>query len=172
MSVATDDNTNRWYAVYTRSRCEKKVDGNLRAGGIETYLPLHRVRRRWSDRIAEVDLPLFPSYLFVNVEPRPESFWTVLDARGVVRILSNNGTYAPVPEREITAVKQILAAAKPVKSLPWLQRGREVRVATGPLRGMEGVFDGHGRKERVFILVKSIGQSLVVDIDARDVREA
>jgi transcription antitermination factor NusG len=57
----------KWYAIYTRPRWEKKVNGLLEAKGIESYCPLNRVRRKWSDRIKTIEEPLFKSYVFVKI---------------------------------------------------------------------------------------------------------
>jgi transcription antitermination factor NusG len=63
--------TPKWYAVYTRPRWEKKVAALLLHKGIESYCPLNKVRRRWSDRTKTIEEPLFKSYVFVKTDARP-----------------------------------------------------------------------------------------------------
>jgi transcription antitermination factor NusG len=58
----------KWYAIYTRPRWEKKVNFLLQGKGIESYCPLNKVRRKWSDRIKTIEEPLFKSYVFVKID--------------------------------------------------------------------------------------------------------
>lgn len=171
-SVVKDmcEESTTWYAVYTRSKCEKRVNTDLQSRGIETYFPLYPVRRRWSDRVIELMVPLFPSYLFANLQEKSDEFFAILNNKGVVRILGNRGRPMPIPESEIATIKRVLLEKLLVKSIPWLQEGKPVHVVAGPLAGMKGVIERHGRKGRLYIAVESLGQSIVADIDARDVR--
>ena len=159
-----------WYAVYTRSRFEKKVHEDLCQHGIETFLPLYSQRLRRNNTSVVVERPLFTSYLFVNIDANSEQRFRVLDTRGVVSILGTRGPPTPVPESEIATIRCVLSARIPVTSIPWLQKGKRVRVVAGPLYGVEGVVEEHGRHNRLFIAIKSVGQSIIADVDARDVR--
>lgn len=169
MILNTDNNLKRWHAVYTRSRFEKKVNEQFCKKNIECYLPLHNVRRRWSDRVVELELPLFASYLFVKITPKSNDFFQIYDTRGVVTILGNNGNPLYISEEEIMSIKKSLSLKKTITSIPHLQKGKRVKVTAGPLCGVEGVFEKYGRKNRLFITIESIGQSIIVDIDSLDV---
>ena len=82
MAIAVSGtNTDSWFAVVTRPRHEKSAAAGLRAKGLEEFLPLHRARRRWTDRVQEVDLPLFPGYLFCRFGP--EQYAPVMRTPGV-----------------------------------------------------------------------------------------
>lgn len=164
------DKTKAWYAVHTRSRFEKTVHSRLCAQDVESFLPLYASRRRWSDRTVELDLPLFPCYLFVNVSLEFKEHYCVLNTRGVVKILGNGKEFTPVRDDEIACIKHVLSAKVPVTSLPWLQEGKTVEVAAGPLCGTKGVIQVHAPRGRLFILVESLGQTIAADIDWRDVR--
>ncbi|HUW82201.1 MAG TPA: UpxY family transcription antiterminator [Phycisphaerae bacterium] len=158
-----------WYALYTRSRFEKEVDKRLGMLGIETYLPLYRARRRWSDRTVQLDLPLFPSYLFVRLKPASPDIYRILDTKGVVRFVSASTGPIEVPREEIEAVKRVLSAKLPVRSLPWLREGQKVQVCAGPLHGLEGIVEKCNGRGHLYISVRAIGQTLVAELDCRDV---
>jgi len=159
----------RWYALHTRSRCEKKVHAELCGKGLESYLPLYRARRRWSDRTVEVELPLFTSYLFTKIDLQSDEYFSVMNAKHVVRLVGQGKDLVPVSDDDIDAIKRVLSLHISAPPLPWLQEGKRVRVAAGPLCGLEGVVDRAKSNTRFFLLVKSIGQSIVVDVDARDI---
>ena len=101
---------------------------------------------------------------------RSQDFFAIVDNKSVVSILNNGGTPIPVLVEEINSIKRVLSAKVPVKSFPWLQEGTPVQVVAGPLTGITGVIERHGRKGRLYIAVESLGQTIVVEIDARDVR--
>jgi len=95
-----------WYAVYTVVRHEKTVNSSLAGKYIETFLPLREEVSSWKDRRKRVQLPLFPGYLFVNLLLQDRL--SVLNTRGVVRILGINGNPVPVPVEQIDAIKRVL----------------------------------------------------------------
>ena len=93
----------RWYAIYTKSRNEKKVALNLQEKGIEVYLPLLKTLKQWSDRKKWVEEPLFRSYLFVRILDK--NYLEVLQTDGVVRFITFRQERIPVPDQQIEAVK-------------------------------------------------------------------
>jgi transcription antitermination factor NusG len=96
----------KWYAVYTRPRWEKKVNTLLLQKGIEAYCPLNKVRRKWSDRIKTVEEPLFKSYVFVKI--KDEDRTNVRMTNGVVNFVYWNGKPAIIKEKEIQTIKRFL----------------------------------------------------------------
>ena len=158
-----------WYAVYTQSRFEKKVHEDLSQHGIETFLPLYSQRSQRNNTSVIVKHPLFTSYLFVHIGATSQQWFHILDTRGVVTILGSKGSPTAIPESEITTIRRVLSSRIPVMSSPWLQKGKRVRVVAGPLCGIEGVVEEHKRYNRLFLAIESLGQSIVVDVDARDV---
>jgi transcription antitermination factor NusG len=92
-----------------------------------------------------------------------------VDTKGVVNLVSNGSGPVPVPDEVVAAVERILGSGLPVQPLPWLKAGTRVRVAAGPLCGLEGEVDSLGRNSRLFVSIRAIGQSVTVDIDMRDV---
>jgi transcription antitermination factor NusG len=155
----------KWYALYTCPRHEKVVQQQLNTKAIESYLPLYRSLRRWKDRKATLELPLFPGYLFVRIPISARL--RVLTVAGVVRIISFNGQLACLSDQEIQALKTSIAlrAAEPY---PYLVEGKRVRITTGPLSGLCGVVIRRKGKLRVVVSIHSIMQSFAVELDAAD----
>jgi transcription termination/antitermination protein NusG len=158
----------RWYAVRTRSRHEKRVREHL-AGrpGIEVYLPLWERRSRWKDRIKSVQTPLFPGYCFARF--RSSDRLHVLKAFGVVDLVGPGGEPEPIPDAEIDAIRALVGSGLTYEPLPFLAEGMEVEVIRGPLMGVRGRLLRKDRGLRVVLSVRSIRQSVSVEIDASDV---
>src|SRR5436305_5342815 len=96
----------RWYAKYTHPRWKKKVNGVLLQKGIESYCPLNKVRRKWSDRIKTIEEPLFKSYVFVKVEEEERA--SIRMTSGVVNFVYWNGKPAIIKEKEIQTIRRFL----------------------------------------------------------------
>jgi transcription antitermination factor NusG len=156
----------RWLACRTRARHEKRVEELMRGRGLESYLPLMRVVRQWSDRRKIVLLPLFPGYLFVRVPTRDVR--RVLAVPGVASVVCAGTEPAVIPDDDIENVRRFAAAlaesglsARPV---PCFSEGQLVRVSDGPFRGVTGqVIERRGRR-RVLIGIHEIGHALEVDM--------
>lgn len=158
-----------WYAVNTRSNFEKKVAVELHHGGVESYCPVLRRASRRKDRKQEVDVPLFPGYLFVRLLDAPAARRKVLHTTGVVSILGSTGVMEPVPEAEIQGVRRLLDSAIDCAAHPLIREGAYVRVSRGPLKGFEGLLTEVRKRSRIAISVDLLGQSVSAEIDVRDV---
>jgi transcription antitermination factor NusG len=156
-----------WYAVYTCSRHEKVVAKQLEDRQIETFLPLHRTWRRWKDRRKQVELALFPSYVFVRIPAQARL--RVLQVPGVASLVSFNGQPAPLPEQEIEALRVGLEHQVFAEPHPYLKVGRKVRVARGPMAGAEGILSRKKEKFRVVISIDVLMRSIAVEVDGNDV---
>jgi transcription antitermination factor NusG len=153
-----------WYVVHTLAHHEKQVAGQMQARCIEHFLPLYRCLRRWSDRTKELHLPLFPGYLFVRAPV--EDRLRILQLAGVARLVSFQGTPAPVPEGEIQSIRQSLRAGLCLEPYPYLALGRRVRVHSGPLAGCEGILLARQRRLRLVLSINLIQRSLAVEVSA------
>ena len=153
----------KWYAVYTRPRWEKKVANLLVQNGIESYCPLNKVRRKWSDRIKLVEEPLFKSYVFVKIEESGRTPVRMTD--GVINFVYWDGKPAIVKEKEIEAIKLFLEEYENVALIKMeLKPDDRVRVMAGPLMDAEGkVLEVKNKVAKVAI--DSLGFLLVADID-------
>lgn len=155
----------KWYALYTCSRHEKIVHVQLTAKAIEAYLPLYTRLRRWNDRTALVDLPLFPGYLFVRIPLSARL--RVLTVPGIVRLVGFNGKLSSLADEEIHAIKTAVAL-QVAESCPYLAEGKRIRVTNGPLKGLEGIVTRRKGRLRAVVSVHSIMQSFSVEVDAVD----
>lgn len=153
----------KWYAVYTRSRTEKKINTLLEEAGIDTFLPLLKVLKQWSDRKKWVEEPLFRSYLFVRIEK--SEYYKVLEVAGVVRYITFEGKAVPVPEQQILAIKQFLDKEDDQTVSPGtFEIGDKVEIFRGALRGLSGNLVDIRGKQKVRIEIESIGQSIILTI--------
>lgn len=153
----------KWYAIYTKSRNEKKLATNLEAKDIEVYLPLLKTLKQWSDRKKWVEIPLFRSYLFVHILDK--DYLDVLQTDGVVRFVTFRNERIPIPENQILAVRSYLEEDDPVniENLEYLP-GDRVEVSRGPLRGLLGVLVEVKGKQRVMVEIESLGQRLILNL--------
>jgi transcription antitermination factor NusG len=159
--------TAQWYALYTSSRHEKQVAAFLSQRDVEFFLPLYNSIRRWKDRRVELQLPLFPGYIFVHVALRNRL--TVLTAPGAVRFVAFNGRPAVLPETDLTRLRSGLDYGVSAQPHPYLQVGRRVRVRGGPLAGIEGILVRKKERFRLVVSIDLIMRSIAVEVDAADV---
>lgn len=160
----------KWYAIYTHPRAEKRAHAQLLEKGIETYLPLLRTLRQWSDRKKWVEVPLFRSYLFVYITPKEH--FEVLQTPGVVRYITFEGRAVPVPQNQIDAIRFYLTGASPEEppDAASLVPGQKVEIIRGPLSGLTGQMIGHKGQQRVRIQIDALGQFLNLTIPAGDLK--
>jgi transcription antitermination factor NusG len=153
----------KWLAVYTRPRWEKKVNKLLIEKGFESYCPLNKVRRKWSDRIKIVEEPLFKSYVFVKVDDDGRT--NVRMTNGAINFVYWDGKPAVIREKEIIAIKRFLNEYENVEAIPAdLKVNQRVRITNGTLMDQEGkVLDIRHKTARVAI--DSLGYILVAYID-------
>jgi transcription antitermination factor NusG len=159
----------RWYAVYTRSRHEKRVHAHLLGMSVECFLPLCNTLTRWKDRNTYVQLPLFPGYLFVRIGLQCRQ--RVLQSPGVVNLVGQEHKPEPLPNQEINALRTAIAQNISVEPHPFLKTGEKVLITTGPFKGMEGILL-RKNKLRVLLSLTQISSSFVLAVDAQDVYPA
>jgi transcription antitermination factor NusG len=153
-----------WFAVYTRSRHEQSVKRQLDRKGVEGFLPTYSRVSQWRDRKKVIELPLFPSYLFVKVPPINRG--EVLTAFGVVGFVGDGCTPLPVPEDQILNIHRLLETGLKYDPHPYLQIGHRVRIANGPLEGIEGILSRKKSHSRLIVSIDLIGRSVSVEIDS------
>lgn len=156
-----------WYAVCTVSRHEKVVARQMNGNGLDHFLPLYKSVRRWKDRRKELELPLFPGYVFVRI-PLQDRL-RVQKLTGVLQIVSFNGKPAPLPENEIEALRNGLNRNAWLEPHPYLKVGRRVRVRSGPMAGVDGILVRRKDKFRLVLSVDLIQQAVALEVDGADV---
>lgn len=145
-------------------RHEVGVSDHLQGKGYEWFLPLYKSRRRWSDRIKEVDAPLFPGYLFCRFDPHDRL--PILKTPGVTQIVGYNHVPIPVDEQEITAIRRLVASGVPNFPCAYLAVGSKVRIDAGALRGLEGILIDVKGKRRLVLSITLLQRSVAVEIDS------
>ncbi len=147
-------------------RHEKQVAVHLRHCEIEPYVPVYKSLRRWNNRQrVELDLPLFPGYVFVNVSP--EYRRKVLAIPGVRGFVTFNGPPAEVSASDIESLRIALDELR-VEPHPFLKIGQRVRIRYGPFLGKEGVLVKKRDRFRVVLSVDMFMQAMAVELEAAD----
>ena len=153
----------KWLAVYTRPRWEKKVDQLLKEQGTESYCPLNKVKRKWSDRVKTVEEPLFKSYVFVKISDNDRR--QVRMTPGVINFVYWDGKPAVIREKEIATIKKFLNDYQNVEVRPMdLKVNQRVKVTTGLLMDQEGKILAL-RHKSVKVAIDSLGYVLVAYIE-------
>jgi transcription antitermination factor NusG len=155
-----------WFAVAVKPRQEKLAARVLRDQGLEDYLPLFRARRRWSDRLKEVEAPLFAGYVFCRFALQDRA--PVLRTPGVRSIVTFGGRPAPVSDAEIRALRQAVGSGRAVE--PWSEpgQGEAIEIEHGPLSGLRGVLVRVRDDWRVVVSVELLRRSVAVEVDRAD----
>lgn len=156
-----------WFAVQVKGRSEKLIASLLAQKGYEEFVPTYHEKRRWSDRVKDRELPLFPSYLFCRfpVERR----LPILTTPGVIRILGLGKVPIPVAESEVAAIQAIVESGWQAEPWPYLQTGQRVQITEGPLRGLEGFLVTVKNQKRLVVSVTLLRRSVTVEIDGSSV---
>jgi transcription antitermination factor NusG len=158
----------KWYAVYTKPRWEKKVHRVLEERGIQSYCPLNKVRKQWSDRIKVVEEPLFKSYVFVHVPYEEQT--KVRMVEGVLNYVYWNGKPAVVREEEIVNIKRFLNEFQEVtlESMDILPNTKVV-IRTGVMMDKEATVK-RVMNNRVELVIESLGYKLVATMKKSNVQ--
>jgi transcription antitermination factor NusG len=157
-----------WYVVRVRSNFERTASVSFQEKGYETFLPVYRCRRRWADRVKQVDQPLFPGYTFCRFDAQKRL--PILQTPGVVSILGSSLGPIPVEDHEVESVSRMLASSLPVGPWPFLGQGQYVVVERGPLSGLEGLVIEVKAKFRLVVSVTLLNRSVYAEIDREWVR--
>jgi len=166
MHPADQQETN-WYALYTSPRHEKRVAQQFERRLIPCFLPLYRSVRRWKDRCKELELALFPGYVFVRIAPRNKL--QVLKVPGVVKLVMFNGQPSALLEAEIESLRRGLAGHVSMVPHPYLRIGRRVRLKGGPMAGLEGILRRRKDGLRLVVSIEMLTRAVAVEVDEADV---
>lgn len=161
-----------WYAVQTWPQYEKKVTAEFQRKDVETFLPLLSSKRQWSDRRRIVQVPLFPSYVFVRIAPGPSARIPVVRTNGVGGFVGVRGIGVPIPDSEIESVRLLLARGVTFQQHPFLNVGRRVRVRGGSLDGVEGILLAKNDDLSLVVSVQIIQRSVSIWISGYQVEAA
>lgn len=151
-----------WVVLHTRPRCEKKLAAFCERSEFPVYLPLRRRIHRYGARRREFWSPLFPGYVFSMSTPAGRT--TLRQNQYVARLLEVLDQEKLVGQ--LRQISQALAVDDVVEVLPYLARGRQVRVLAGPFKGLEGIVQRVKGRTKVVLNVDMIQQAIRVEVDS------
>lgn len=157
------DEIRPWFAVHVRSRQEKVVGRSLTGKGLTVFVPLYRSRRQWTDRVEQIEMPLFPGYLFCRLDPNYRL--PVLQTKGVVSVIGDSRGPIPVSELEVANIQRVTRSGEPITPWGFLQTGQRVRIVSGSLTGVEGVLIRVKNEYRVVVSTALLQRSISVEVD-------
>lgn len=158
-----------WFAVQTKPRQEKKVNLELREKGIQSFLPLRREKRQWSDRQRWIEFPLFSHYVFVRIAATAESRVRVLRTSGVLRFAGAPGSGTPVPDEQIECLQTVVNRRIPLAPHEFIKVGQRIRIRGGALDGIEGILAAIKNDRNLVLSVDLIQKSIAIRIDGFEV---
>jgi transcription antitermination factor NusG len=159
-----------WYALVVKPRHEKASSNGLAVKGFDSFLPLYTSRHRWADRYKDVQLPLFPGYVFCRFDAHARA--KVLSTPGLRDVVRVGKDPAAIPDHEIEALQMIMALG--LKTEPWnaIEVGQMVEIDNGPLTGVQGRVLKIKTSFRLVVSVSFMCRSVLVEIDQAWVRPA
>jgi transcription antitermination factor NusG len=165
--VNDPETARNWFAVFTAPRHEKRVEEHFRARGIESFLPLGLMRRRWKDGSRGiVQIPFFPNYIFVRIGRGGRV--PVLEVPGVLSIVGGGRESVSVPESYVHFLQQGLVRGK-IEPHPYLTSGTKVRICSGMMAGMEGILLRKKNDFRVVLTLEMIMKSVKVEVQLDEI---
>ena len=154
---------NKWYAVYTRPRAEKQVYQRLVEAEVETFLPLQKTFRVWSDRKKMVEKPLLSSYIFVKTKSK--YFPIVYKTNGVVKFVTFEGHPVSIPQNQIDNLRLLINSDEDIEVTgEQFAKGDNVEVINGSLIGLTGELIKIGSKKRVVVRIDKLDQNILLKI--------
>jgi transcription antitermination factor NusG len=157
-----------WYALHVKPRFEKYVTGQLSGKGYDTFMPSYVSKRKWSDRVKPLVIPLFPGYVFCrfNVNTR----LPILVTPGVMAVVGVGKAPVAIEDSEIVAIQRVIDSGLPAQRWPYLNCGEMVRVEAGPLEGLSGIVVRMKGTDRLIVSVSLLMRSVSVEIDRKFVK--
>lgn len=153
-----------WFAFRVRPRHEKSVALHLREKRQECFVPLIKRTRIWAKRVAQVELPLISGYVFCR--SHRFGLLPILTTPGVVDVIRAGNSPVPIPNSEISALRQAIDAEVPIEACPYVSVGQKVEIRRGPLAGVIGIVNDRRSSGQLVLSVALLQRSVLVHIDA------
>jgi len=155
----------KWIAVRSKPRAEKVAYEQLMKKGVEAYLPLIKEKRKWSDRMKWVEIPLFSSYLFARIELKNSIF--VLQTSGVSTIVRFQGQIATIEDKIMNTIKMAIEGGIEFEAADYYSVGDAVRVLGGPMKDVEGMVSKIQGEGKMIIKIDALQQAISLHIDKK-----
>jgi len=156
-----------WFALTVKPQHEKAAEMQLEAASIQAYVPVYETRRRWSDRVKKVQIPLFRGYVFSRFEAAER--WKVLSFPSVTSVVAFGGRPVPLSDEEIASIQAMAGSGLPLAPCPPVRAGEWVRISAGPLTGVEGIFVNEKSAARVVVNVELLNRAVSVEVDRNSI---
>lgn len=166
-----ESNSYTWYALYTKSRAEKRALEQLESLNIEAYLPLRKSLKQWSDRKKWVEEPIIGSYIFVRICPK--DYRQVFEANSIVAYVSYKGKACKIPDSDIEAMRLCIE-----NNLDFgvenatIEKGQLITVTSGPLKGIKGEVVNIKGTRKLSLRISNIGYTLIIDLAEASIAKA
>ena len=165
MDIRSKTDMYKWYPVYTYPKAEKKAHQALSNKGIETYLPLRRQLKQWSDRKKWIDEPFIKSYLFVRITQQEQT--EVLMTKGITRFIYFGGKVTSMPDKQLEDLKLLMASAVELEVTEEnLLPGEKIILKAGPLKGMVGEIISYRSQKQLALRLENLGCSVIIHVAA------
>jgi transcriptional antiterminator RfaH len=165
MDIRSKTDMCKWYPVYTCPKAEKKAHQALLNKGIETYLPLRRQLKQWSDRKKWIDEPFIKSYLFVHITQQEQT--EVLMTKGITRFIYFSGKVASMPDKQMEDLKLLMTSGVELEITEEnLLPGEKIVLKAGPLKGMVGEIISYRSQKQLMLRLENLGCSVIVHVAA------
>lgn len=159
------DSQHHWYIWYTKPRAEKRVNQRLLTKGIETFLPIRRELRQWSDRRKWVDAPLFNGYIFTHISPRE---WDSVNyTEGILTYVRLEGKPATLKESQLEEIKAMCGFAESLEvinaeDMPAI--GEEVNIKGGPFKGLKAEIVQYRGQQKIAVHIEQLGKIVMLQL--------
>jgi len=161
----------KWYALYTNPRTEKKVDIELKNRGFESYLPLQITMKQWSDRKKKVEIPLFNSYIFVRTELK-KNYYSILEIQGIVKFVKFGKEINPIRDEQIEQIKLLLSNFDDIEiNNEKIDVKDEVEIIAGPLTGFKGIAIENQGNKNFAIEIEQLGCFMKINLPKQYLRK-
>jgi transcription antitermination factor NusG len=149
-----------WYAIQVKSGYEMKIESALKDKGYEAFVPTYRLHQPGRGR---AERPLFSGYVFCRFDPLVRA--PIVTTPGVIKVVGYGKRPASLDDSEMEAVRTVAGSNLPARPHPWLAPGRRVRIAEGPLRGLEGDIVRAGEHRYLVVTVSLLQRSIAVEVE-------
>ena len=160
--MSKEPSIRNWFALYTHSRCEFKVDELLKSQKVSTYLPLKKTVNEWSDRKKEIEVPLFSGYIFIYATERERLL--ALQQKQIVRCLTDAGRPAIVPDWQIDSLKKMIFMNKNIYVIDGIIKGDEVEIKTGAFEGTRGIVVDFEKGKHLAISIELLNRTIIAHL--------
>jgi transcriptional antiterminator RfaH len=153
-----------WYLLYTRPNREMKISYYLEKNNIQYFLPVIRKTSQSGGRKKVIEMPLFPSYIFVKLTGMADYF-TTRNNEGACGFVKSRKMPVCISERVIEQVRIAVENSESVYvSAGYFHTGKPVEVKNGILSGLSGELVQYNGKSKILLRMNMMNRSILVDV--------